>query len=74
MNKGSNSLQIEAQFKANKVAMLKYIQDLYRGSRIREATLQCVVDEYSDFASAYRDIEKLKTTKNIFIIIKNIAF
>lgn len=42
--------------------MLKHIQDLYRGSRIREATLQSVVDEYSDFASAYRDIEKLKST------------
>lgn len=40
--------------------MLKYIQDLCRGSPIRDATLQSVVDEYSDFASAYRDVEKLK--------------
>lgn len=62
INQVDSPLKIVPQFKANKVAMLKYIQDLYRGSRIREATLQCVVDEYSDFASAYRDIEKLKTT------------
>lgn len=61
INRVDSPLKIVPQFKANKAAMLKHIQDLYRGSRIREATLQSVVDEYSDFASAYRDVEKLKS-------------
>jgi predicted metal-dependent phosphoesterase TrpH/ABC-type cobalamin/Fe3+-siderophores transport system ATPase subunit len=62
INRADSPLKIVPQFKGNKAAMLKHIQDLYRGSRIREATLQSVVDEYSDFASAYRDVEKLKST------------
>lgn len=59
INRVDSPLKIVPQFKANKAAMLKYIQELYRGSRIREATLQSVVDEYSDFASVYRDVDKL---------------
>ncbi|MDP2128990.1 MAG: histidinol-phosphatase [Pseudohongiella sp.] len=61
INRVDSPLKIVPQFKANKAAMLKHIQDLYRGSRIREATLQCVVDEYSDFAAVYRDVEQLKS-------------
>ncbi|MCE1914946.1 histidinol-phosphatase, partial [Enterobacter hormaechei] len=48
------------KFKDNKAAMLKHIQDLYRGSRIREATLQTVVDEFSDFGAVWREKDKLK--------------
>lgn len=55
INRVDSPLKIVPQFKANKAAMLKHIQDLYRGSRIREATLQSVVNAYSDFASVYRD-------------------
>lgn len=62
INRADSPLKIVPQFKTNKAAMLKHIQDLYRGSRIREATLQSVVDEYSDFTLAYRDVEKLKNT------------
>ena len=62
INRIDSPLKIVSHFKANKAAMLKYMQDLYRGSRLREATLQSVVDEYIDFASAYRDVETLKST------------
>ncbi len=62
INRVDSPLKIVPQFKGNKAAMLKHLQDLYRGSRIREATLQSVVDEYIDFASVYRDVEKLKST------------
>jgi len=61
INRVDSPLKIVPQFKANKAAMLKFIQDLCRGSRIREATLQSVVDSFSDFAEAYRDVEKLKS-------------
>lgn len=55
INRVDSPLKIVPQFKANKVAMLKHIQDLLRGSRIREATLQSVVDSYSDFVSVWRE-------------------
>ncbi|MBF4427131.1 ATP-binding protein, partial [Vibrio anguillarum] len=54
--------KIVPQFKANKAAMLAYMQDLFRGSGIHGATQKRLVDEFSDFASAYRDVEKLKGT------------
>lgn len=54
INRIDSPLKIVPQFKANKTAMLRHIQDLFRGSRIRESTLQAVVDEFSDFASAWR--------------------
>ena len=60
INRTDSPLTIVPEFKANKAAMLKYIQDLYRGSRIREAKLQSVVNEFSDFAAVYRDLDKLK--------------
>ncbi|MBF4448893.1 histidinol-phosphatase, partial [Vibrio anguillarum] len=53
INRVDSPLKIVPQFKANKAAMLKYIQDLYRGSRIREATLQGVADSFSDFSAVY---------------------
>ena len=55
INRVDSPLKIVPQFKANKAAMLKHIQDLYRGSRIREATLQSVVNDFSDFAAIYRE-------------------
>lgn len=60
INRVDSPLKIVTKFKDNKDAMLKHIQDLYRGSRIREATLQSVVDEFSDFGSAWREKEKLQ--------------
>ena len=61
INKIDSPLKIVPQFKANKASMLNYIQDLFRGSRIREATLQGVVDEFSDFGIAWQEKEKLKS-------------
>ena len=61
INNKDSPLKIVPKFKANKTAMLSYIKDLYRGSRIREATLQTVVNEFSDFAAAYRDKKKLES-------------
>ncbi|NLY65899.1 MAG: histidinol-phosphatase [Alcaligenaceae bacterium] len=54
INRLESPLKIVPQFKANKIAMLKHIQDLFRGSRIRESTLQTVVESFSDFAMAWR--------------------
>lgn len=59
INRTDSPLRIVPQFKANKEAMLKHIQDLFRGSRIREATLQGVIGQYSDFGAIWRDSDSL---------------
>lgn len=60
INEVESPLKIVPQFKADKTAMLKYMQDVLRGSRIREATLHSVVGSYSDFAAMWRDKTKLQ--------------
>lgn len=55
INRADSPLKIVPQFKANKEAMRKHMQDQFRGSRIREATLQVLIDQYSDFGAMWRD-------------------
>ncbi|QWF69802.1 histidinol-phosphatase [Methylomonas paludis] len=59
INRNDSPLRIVPQFKANKDAMLKHMQDLFRGSRIREATLQGMIDQYSDFGAMWRDYDSV---------------
>ncbi|MGI9279649.1 MAG: TrlF family AAA-like ATPase [Endozoicomonas sp.] len=61
INLVDSPLKILPDFKANKVAMLKHIQDLFRGSHIREITLQSVVDEFNDFGAMWREKDKLQS-------------
>lgn len=61
INKINSPLKIAPQFKANKTGMLNYIQELFRGSGIRGATLQGVVDEFVDFSAVWREKEKLQS-------------
>ena len=49
VNESSASLKIRVGFKEDKQAFLLYLKTLFRGSKIRESTLQRLVDEYSDF-------------------------
>lgn len=60
INEVESPLKIVPQFKADKTAMFKYMQDVLRGSRIREATLHSVAGSYSDFAAMWRDKTKLQ--------------
>ena len=55
INRVNSPLKIVPQFKANKEEMLKHMQDLFRGSRIRETTLSSIVKDYSDFTAIWRD-------------------
>jgi len=61
INRVDSPLQIMPKFKADKTAMFGFIRDLCRGSHLRETTLQGVVNEFSDFAAAYRDKSKLQS-------------
>ncbi len=57
INTADSPLKIVPRFKANKEAMLRHLQDLFRGSRIREATLQELINNYSDFGAIWRESE-----------------
>lgn len=54
INTGHTSLQIEAEFKGDKEAAIRFMQQLYKGSNIREATLRAVMEDYADFGELLR--------------------
>ncbi len=54
-NQTDSQLKIESHYKADKVQMLNFIQDLFKGSRIRNHTLKTVVSNFLDFKSIWQD-------------------
>ena len=60
INAQETALQIDVVYKGDKDAFLKYMKDLFRGSKLREATLSEVVQTFADGAAIYRDLEKAK--------------
>jgi len=70
VNESSASLKIRVGFKEDKQAFLLYLKTLFRGSKIRESTLQRLVDEYSDFGAILKDFDNAKalmnTSSNVF--------
>jgi len=60
INEQETALQIDVGYKGDKAAFLKFVKDLFRGSKLREATLKSLVDEFTDGAAVYRDLEKAK--------------
>jgi len=55
INREDSPLKIVAKYKSNKKEMLRFMQESFRGSRIRENTLQGLVDSYSDFGAMWRE-------------------
>ncbi|MBI9032171.1 histidinol-phosphatase [bacterium] len=74
INIQNSSLRIEAQYKGDKDAFLKFFKEAFRGSKIWENSLQNIVQEYSDFSAISNDIENVlssltsssETFKNYF--------
>ncbi len=60
INQPGSPLQIKPFFKGGKPAMLEYLRDLLRGSRIRENNLTSLVEQFSDFSAVYRGLEQAK--------------
>ncbi|MCP1573956.1 ABC-type lipoprotein export system ATPase subunit [Herbaspirillum rubrisubalbicans] len=54
VNAGHTALQIEADFKGDKDAAISFMQQLFRGSNIRETTLRAVMEDYADFGGLLR--------------------
>lgn len=60
INEQETALQIEIDYKGDKTAFLKYMKDLFRGSKLRETTLDEIVKTFPDGAAIYREIDKAK--------------
>ena len=54
VNAGHSALQIEADFKGDKEAAISFMQQLFKGSNIRETTLRVVMEDYADFGGLLR--------------------
>lgn len=54
VNAGHTALQIEADFKGDKEAAISFMQQLFKGSNIRETTLRAVMEDYTDFGGLLR--------------------
>ena len=58
---GSSSISITSEFKEDKHSFLAFMKDIFKGSGIREATYQGIIEKYCDFVAIYKDFEKAKT-------------
>nr|WP_245809314.1 AAA family ATPase [Desulfamplus magnetovallimortis] len=50
-------LSIASGYKEDKQAFLSFMKEMFKGSGIREATYQRIVDQYVDFLAIYKDFE-----------------
>jgi chromosome segregation protein len=60
INQQETALQIEIEYKGDKSAFLRYLKDMFRGSKLRETTLDALTKEFVDGAAMYREMDKAK--------------
>jgi predicted ATPase len=61
LNDSQAALRIMPQYKGGRTAMLEELKDRFRGSRLREATLDAALTGHSDFISLYEALETVCT-------------
>lgn len=61
INQQETALQIEIDYKGDKASFLRYLKDLFRGSKLRETTLNELVTSFADGAAMYREFDKVKS-------------
>lgn len=59
LNDSQTALRIIPQYKGNKAAFMKELQDHFRGSKLRETTLKSVLDSHADFISVYETLDTI---------------
>ena len=62
INQQETALQIEIEYKGDKSAFLKYLKDIFRGSKLRETMLDSLTTEFADGAAIYREMDKARLT------------
>ena len=60
-NQQQSALVIHCEFKGDKPAMLTFLKEIMRGSRLREDTLKSLVDSAADFNVLHQDMERVKS-------------
>ncbi|MCX7421990.1 MAG: AAA family ATPase [Planctomycetia bacterium] len=60
INEQETALQIDIGYKDDKAAFLKFVKDLFKGSKLRETTLESLTNEFADGAAIYRELDKAK--------------
>ena len=60
INKQNTALQIDIEYKGDKVAFLRQLKDVFKGSGLKETALGDVSNAFSDGAAIYRELEKAK--------------
>ena len=79
VNAGHAALQIEAAFKGDKDAAIGFMQQIFKGSNIRETTLRAVMEDYADFGGLLRALPgalaKAGSTPEVFekTVMQNLA-
>ncbi len=61
VNAGQSALQIVPDFKGDKESAINFMQQLFKGSNIRETSLRAVMEDYLDFGGLLRDLPKALT-------------
>lgn len=59
VNQSNSSLIIEAEFKGDKVAFTRFMKDIFRGSRLRDATFQNLIGQFVDFVAMFKEWEEV---------------
>lgn len=62
VNTNHSSLEIKVEHKGNKTAFTGFMKDIFRGSRIREATLSSLAENFSDFGDMYRQFDQVEAS------------
>ena len=62
INEEETALSIEVGYREDKAAFLTFLKTTFRGSNLREATLQLLVDKFADCGAIYRELDAAKVT------------
>jgi hypothetical protein len=64
INKNHSSLKIEVEYQQDKVFFKSFMQDIFRGSNIRQTTYDSLVEKYKNFREMYSDLANIKYSLN----------
>ncbi len=62
VNRRQSSLEIKVEFKGDKGALVAFMKDMFRGSRIRENTFSSLAKVFTDLGAMYKELDKVKMT------------
>lgn len=62
INAQETALQIEIDYKGDKAAFVRYLKDIFRGSKLRETTLTDLTTSFADGSALYRELDRAKTS------------